>query len=341
MKQRIVLFLVLAACSVCTPGCKKSEEAQSSAASEPDITPLLASNEAAELKLKWPPGNRRVYRLDVIQETERPVPWFHLPLKHVIRLGVEYAQTTTTDREAGVDFSVVEFGLTEHRTARMEFDSQQNPAEEDRKPFTPAFRKWAGAKLRARLAADQSVERIEDLQPLLNAIWTTSYAPSRPLDQGCLREIFYRQLFSPGAWLPDKSVKPGASWTAPVELDLGLLGTLVTRADCVFKGWVEHEQRKCAQIEFTGPITTRPSPETLPREMIARLGNGEASGTLWFDPQSGAVVDFNLIQKLAISFTIPPDAIDVGTGLFEVGVQTSAFTQTINLKLREPVPATK
>ena len=176
---------------------------------------------------------------------------------------------------------------------------------------------------------------------MLNAIWTTSYAPSRPLDQGCLREIFYRQLFSPGAWLPDKSVKPGASWTAPVELDLGLLGTLVTRADCVFKGWVEHEQRKCAQIEFTGPITTRPSPETLPREMIARLGNGEASGTLWFDPQSGAVVDFNLIQKLAISFTIPPDAIDVGTGLFKVGVQTSAFTQTINLKLREPVPATK
>ena len=341
MKQRAILFLILLACSLGTPGCKKTEEPADSAANESITAPPLASNEAAELKLKWPAGIRRVYRLDVIQETERPVPWFHLPLKHVVRLGVECAQKTTADREAEMEFSVVEFGLTEHRTAQMEFDSQQNPTEDSKKPFAAAFRKWTGAKLRARLAADQRVEQIEGLQPLLEAIWTTVYEPSRPLVNGCLRETFYRQLFSPGAWLPDKSLKPGATWSAAVELDLGLLGQLVTRANCTFKGWIEHEQRKCAQIDFTGPITTRPSPETLPREMIARLGDGEASGTLWFDPQSGAVVDFKLVQKLAIAFTVPADAPDAGKGLFKVGVQTSVLTQTINLKLQDPVPLTK
>jgi hypothetical protein len=88
--------------------------------------------------------------------------------------------------------------------------------------------------------------------------------------------------------LPQRPYRIGDAWPVRFEVNAGGR-TMTVSGTNTFRGWQEHERKKCARIDLLGSIASRKKPGSAKSEDRANGGgmiggDGTIVGTCWFDP---------------------------------------------------------
>jgi hypothetical protein len=103
--------------------------------------------------------------------------------------------------------------------------------------------------------------------------------------------------------LPDKPIKIGDTWPVKTEMDLPMLGTLITNLKFTFTGWEQHENHKCAVFTFDGDITSKPG-TTQSSPMAMTIEGGKTAGKSWFDPELGMAIGSLIDQTMTMKMNV-------------------------------------
>ena len=92
----------------------------------------------------------------------------------------------------------------------------------------------------------------------------------------------------------------GDTWPVHMDLPAGEMGNVSTDYNFTLQNWEKRGERLCARVEFQGTLKAKGAadPNTKPAGF-----SGPVSGTSWFDPELGLVVEANVNQDLATTMT--------------------------------------
>jgi len=290
------------------------------------------------LKLKWPVGNRYIYRMDIAQNQDIKIAQMPNSMKQEVNMGMNHALTVLKETEGGGHELELEF-LAQEMDLKMgdmvmNFDSKSDSLNDAQNPFAGPMRKLIGSKLKYLMSADNKVEKIEGIGEFIKKL-TAGGSPQAAMVTQMFNEDYFKQLVDYGRGMPSKPVKIGESWAGVQEVGAGPLGKMILDLTHTFSGWEEREKRKCAVLDFTGTVKSRPGNEPGPMGTMT-IENGKISGKNWFDPELGAVVESAIEQKMAVK--IIPSAQLGGPGGQNI---TSDLTQKINVRLADLSKAAK
>jgi hypothetical protein len=184
---------------------------------------------------------------------------------------------------------------------QLSFDSSKDPSADGQNPAAPLLRKMVGAQFKYDVDADGKVGDFIGLADFIKQL--SGGDPKAAAAMGSfMNEGTLKQMVSRGAGLPPTPVKVDDHWPVHLEIATGLAGDLLLDMKYTFKGWQQHEGRKCALNEFVGTMNTKPGSSTGP--MNVSIDKGTIEGTTWFDPELGTVVETSSIEDMTLKFVM-------------------------------------
>jgi len=337
MKKTAFLLAVVLGSSLLS-ACKKSGDAASAASAKSADKPIQ-SNEAVDLQPKWVVGKRYVQRMDIVQNSETAVPQMPQPMKQDTTMGQDYSISVLKERPSGgreleLEFLAVELDVSANGKSMIAFDSKGETLDDSQNPAASMFRGLIGSKLKYLLDASNRVEKIEGGQELIEKLSVKAPPQQRAMMSGLFSDDYLKQMVDHSKYLPSKPVKPGETWPSQIEMSAGPLGTLAMDLTYTFKGWEMHQQRKCAVLDFSGPLKSKDS-QAPAMGMRMSIDNGNMSGKSWFDPELGMIVESAINQNMNLSMQIPGQGPGANTGAAQPQNLTTFMKQKVHLKLAE------
>lgn len=358
MKPNLCLysFTILCVSLLFTTGCGQAPRGEQSTKD----TPVTGkpSDAPVELKAQWKPGNRYVMRMEMEQSST--FQFGPRPATQDTSFGQDYALsvTNTTDGLRGLELEIlalnIESSYGDNTVLRYDSLNKVTPNEG---PGVDAFDKIIGGKIRFLMNAENQVTKVDGLKELMDRV---DAAPAGGgggrrggrgglgMMAGVLRGSFtvdyFKQILDVHG-LPSKPVQIGETWTTQKEVPAPMVGTLLVNTTNVLKGWQQREGKKCARIEFTGSITTKPGKaDPTPWGGTMKIEDGRVTGTTWFAPEIGLSVETVVAQNYNLTGTRPNIAQRRGTNASRAVTNatpekfTSPMRQNITLKLVEVTP---
>ncbi|MDB6124953.1 MAG: hypothetical protein JWQ71_3946 [Pedosphaera sp.] len=315
-KLTMVVSLVAATGCILLAGCSKSKEAKSESKSGTEKATAEQSNEPVELKVKWQVGKRYLQRMDMTQGTESSVPNMPQPVKTETKQSQEYAVSSLKELTGGGQELEMEFVSQKMSTKIgdreiMGFDSASDAKDDGSNPSATALRRMVGAKLKFQTDTQGKVVKVEGTKELMTKVTAGSAPQMQQMFKGMFNDEMLKHMVSLQG-LPDKAVKVGDSWPLTTEIDMPMVGTLVTKMNYTFTGWEQHDKKKCAVITFTGDIASKPgAPQTA--GMTINIDSGKSSGKSWFDPAAGMSLGSDVDQSMTMKMKLQGK--DISTAL--------------------------
>src|SRR5262249_22507302 len=129
---------------------------------------------AAELKLKWPVGNKYTYRMDIAQNSDIKIAQMPNPIKQEVTMGMVNSMTVLKETENGGRQIEFQF-LAQEMDMKMgeqslSFDSKGESANDAQNPIAGPLRKLIGSKLKYLVDAAGKVEKIEGADELIKKL---------------------------------------------------------------------------------------------------------------------------------------------------------------------------
>ena len=308
--------LLLAVCAALLPlaACKKKEEA--AAAPPASATPAAPpepekpkEEPPAELKPKWPVGQRLVQRTETITDTEGVNPQNQQPLKLLMAQVQELAFTATKEREGGagheVEVEVLAISTTNRMgtNAAMVFTSRSDPKQDAKNNMLAApLRKLVGGKVKYLTTADGKVEKVEGTPQLRSKVSLGASPYAIASIASMLSDEAIKGWNTLHLGLPDKPVKPGDTWATSRNQQYGP-GAVSVEATNTFKGWEQRDGRKVALIESAGIISAKPGPAAGLVTVTVEDG-AKTTGKAWFDPALGMIVEATANSEFNVKLTM-------------------------------------
>lgn len=293
-----------------------------------------------ELKLKWPLGEHVVQNMDMKATTETAVPGQPQPMQQNMTMGQKFSMTVLkADPDGGheveMEFLGARMAMEMNGKKMLDYDSDKKSAGDSTNPVAGMFGKIVGAKLKFFLDASNNVDHMEGVDEMMSRMSGGGAAGMTPL-KSMMSEGYFKQMMSSSRFLPPKAVAPGDSWPVQLEIPAEPLGTLVMDQTFTLQNWEKHGKRNCARLEFTGTIKTKSgstATPTGPMGMTMNIKDGNTSGTSWFDPELGIVIDTTMNQDMTIAILLPKNP-KAKTGPYsQPQTLTTHVNQTINIKL--------
>ena len=324
MRHPLVTLVLAALLAGFLAACRKSEPAAGS-----------DSKEGVLLKVKWPVGARYVYRMDLDQHSTTKFPQMPQGMKQDVTMAMTYAlsvvkETADGGRDLEMEFLANEMEVKMGAQVVMSFDSKEDSSRDAQNPLAAPYRKMIGSKLHLQVDADGKVEQMVGLQEWIDRM-SADAGPAKGMIAQQFNEGYFRQIADFGRGLPDRPVQPGETWPFKMDMALGPMGKLKVDSKLTFKGWEEREQHKCVVIQSTGSLEGSPGPgaEAGPMGRMS-IKDGKISGTGWFDPELGALIETVADQALQVKGEMPGPPGGKGPAGF-----TSDIGQKVSLKLVE------
>jgi hypothetical protein len=131
---------------------------------------------------------------------------------------------------------------------------------------------------------------------------------------------------------PTQPITPGTKWPVKTDLAMGNFGTMTFDSQFNFKQWEQHENRKCARIEFAGTVRNRDAKPIGPYETTLQLIAGETKGTLWYDPELQMIVDQQRAQSTTLA-VVPGRKVEGAANKDSNPALTNLMTQNVRVRL--------
>ena len=360
-------FALLAVALLAAQGCKKEEEAAPTPAPAPAPKPAAAAPatgapagaaagaaaavkpgtnapapgapapatgaaDTVDLRLNWPVGKRFLQRMDIVQSSESTIPGVPTAMKQDSTQSQDYSITVVKEREGGGRELELEF-IAQKIDSQMggkplvAFDSKADAKTDRTNAVAGAMRKLVGVKIHYLTDTNGRIDKVVGAQELQTRLTAAAAPQARMILTGLLNEDNLKRVVTLAIGLPDKPVKVGETWAAQRDVPMGLMGTLLMDSKYTFKGWEEHDKRRCALLESTGTIASKPGGPTGPTSMTVE--SGKTAGKAWFDPAAGMIIDSSMDQEMTMK---------VSSG----GQNIESKTKTkINVKVVEATDAPK
>ncbi|MBI3415512.1 MAG: hypothetical protein HY043_09360 [Verrucomicrobia bacterium] len=343
MKTKLVSLGTAIWFAAALTACKKSEptggpvkgKAESSSVKSESGDTAGAAGSASEkgvlLKVKWPVGNRYVYRMDLDQLSTNKIPGMPKPMMQTVTMAMTYALTPVKETAGGgrdleMEFLANEMEVKMGEQVLISFDSKETAKGDAQNPFSAPYRKMIGSKVHMQVNSDGKVEKIVGLKEWTDKVSEGVPEPGKGMVAQQFNEGFFRQMADYGRALPRKPIQEGETWPYKDEMPLGPMGKLAIDSKITFKTWEDHENRKCVQMTAIGTMKGSPGTEAGPMGKMS-INNGTATGTTWFDPELGALVETSADQTMQVKGEMPGAP---GGGGF-----TSDIGQKVTVKLVE------
>ncbi|MBI5385023.1 MAG: hypothetical protein HZA90_10095 [Verrucomicrobia bacterium] len=359
--RHLLLSAALGAGVLLAAGCRKSQDSD-----KPKDAPVSGkpSDPPAELKAEWKPGYRFVMHMEMNQNSQ----WQFgpRPTTQDTSMSTDYALSVTNapDGHRGMELEIQSLALDvsfgENTIIRYDSLNKVAPSEG---PGVDALDKLIGGRIRYLVAPNNEIVQVDGVKELVDRVEGTGGGAgaggpgggrrgARGLGMmgGALRGIYNAEYFKQLvdlSGLPKEAVRVGDHWTMDKEISAAAVGTILLRTTNTLAGWQEREGRKCARIEFTGTMSTKPGaagatgPAAAPWGGGMKLEDGKVNGTSWFAPEIGMVIESASEQSYNVSGTrpamggrrgtnAPPQATNAPPEKF-----TSPVKQTVSVKLVE------
>jgi hypothetical protein len=290
------------------------------------------------MRIKWDPGQRYVYRMEIKQMTDITIPQRKQPMKQAADIVQEYSITVLKDgepagRQLEMEYLATQMEVQINGRSELAFDSAGDSLAPETNPIVESFRKIIGMKIQFHLDESNQVQRIEGLEAFNANILNKAPAQAKAALSGMFGEETFKQMVDLGKGLPPQPVKPGDTWNSRTEVTAGPMGKMLVDMDYTFIDWEVRGERQCAQFDFVGTLESLPSDSTAPMGMKMDLKNGVLSGKSWFDPELGMMTEFDMKEKMDMDMTMPVPKLNDKVG----GTQTiqTKIDQQVRLKLVE------
>ena len=331
MRNKFLSLALACLLGLALTACK--DKSQTATESKPSANASAAgSGTGTDLKVKWPVGSRYVYRMDLDQQSTNKFPQMPQPMIQNVTMAMTYAISAIKEagkdgRELEMEFVANEMEVKMGEQVFMSFDSKESAKSDTQNPFTGPYRKMIGTKLRIQVDADGKLDEIIDLQEWIDKVTAGVAEREKGIFSQQFNEGYFRQIVDYGRALPPKPVQEGESWPFKMELSLGTMGKLAIDSKIKFKGWEDREKHKCVALTSVGTMKGTPGTEAGPMGKMS-IEKGTATGTSWFDPELGAMIEVSADQTMKIKGEIP-GAPGGGAGY------TSDIGQKVTIKLVE------
>jgi hypothetical protein len=329
MKPELRLLALTAVCLAAFTSCGKSDQAGPANSA--------AGTNGVLLKVKWPLGARYVFRMDLDQHSASRIPGMPQPIKQDAIMALTYAlsavkETPGGGRELEVEFLASELEVKTGTQVVLSFDSKESSKNDDQNPIIAPYRKMIGSTLRMEVDAEGKVERVLGVQEWIDNL-SKDAGPAKGMIAQQFNEAYFRQMADFGRGMPRQPVQPRQMWPFSMEMSLGPMGKLKVDSKITFTGWEEREQHRCAVLKTTASLKGTPSRDT--DAVMGPMGkmsfnDGKASGTSYFDPELGAVIESISEQSLHLKGQAPTPPGGKSPMDF-----ASDISQTVTLKLVE------
>jgi RNA polymerase sigma factor (sigma-70 family) len=189
---------------------------------------------------------------------------------------------------------------------RMELDTGGNKITYDssgegtaNNPLADFYKALVGAELRVTLDARGQVEKVEGRERLVEKLGAAhpglrALLP-QVLSEGALRHTAWASFVA----LPGRRVRPGDSWTAVGQADMGM-----GKCRVQYKYTYEGQEGKLDRIRVEATLDEQPTGEGTPFNIKAGKVRSKGTGTLLFDRARGRAVSLRMEQKLEGKLTV-------------------------------------
>lgn len=318
-KNRLCLAAALAL-SLSWAGCNKSEKTGESSGSAAPGGPV-------ELKLKWTEGESIAQSMEMKQHAEIALPNQPAPMKNEMTIGQDYGLTVLKalpdgGHEIEMEFQGARMKMAMGGKTMMEYDSAKKQSSDAPDPVGGVYGKLVGAKIRYFLDASNNVDHLEGMNELIDRLTSSAdnAAAMAPI-KSMFNEDYFKQMMSQNRFLPGKPVQPGDTWPVELEMPMGPMGTLVMNNTFTFQNMEMHGTRHCARLNFKGTMKAKPAAKPGPEGMSISSVDGTTSGTSWFDPALGMIVDNAMNQDMTMVMTMA------------MGTMTNHMLQDVSIKV--------
>ena len=330
MKMNLFLIIVTLASGLFCAGCNKSGKLDKAST-------FTAPTGPVELKLKWPVGQRAVQSFNLKQTSEITVPNQPNPMKQDLIMGQEYALTVSKqDADGGhemeMEFLSVRMMMSMDGKSMVDYDSAKKSPSDSANPVAAMFQKIIGAKIQYFMDASNHVARIEGVDALMGRLTTGGPGDMTASLKSMFNEGYFKQMIG-GQHLPDKPVQPGDTWPIQLGITMGTLGELGLDYTVTFSSWEQHGKRLCARLEFQGTVKSKSDPNSKTAGMTMSISDGNSSGTSWFDPELGMVIDTTVNQDMTLNMTLPVNPRGNPGAAGKTQTITSVMKQEITIKM--------
>jgi hypothetical protein len=335
MKTKFLLPMAVLALALAATGCNKAGKLNEASQKPLPTGPM-------ELKLKWPLGEHVVQNMDTKTKTETVIPGQPQPMQQNITMGQKYSMTVLKEDPDGshqvqVEFLSARMGMDMNGKTMMDYDSEKSSSASTN-PAAAVFGKIVGSKITLFMDPSNQVDHVEGVDEMVSRLSSGpgNSAAASSL-KGMMSEDYFKQMMSSSRFLPPKAVAPGDTWSIELEQAMEPIGTLMLSYDITLTDWEKHGKRNCARLDFTGTVKTKPgtaSPGGL-MGMTLNIKDGTTSGTSWFDPELGIIIDSTLNQEMTLAITLPknPKAKTAAAAAAQPQTLNTHMTQDVRIKL--------
>jgi hypothetical protein len=329
-KNRIWIAAALAL-SLPWVGCNKSGKLDQPSTFKPPAGPV-------ELKLKWPQGERVVQDMDMKMKMEMSMPGQPGPMKQDMTMGQEYGLTVLKENPDGgheleMEFLSVRMKMAMGTKTMMEYDSAKKSSADKPDPEAGILGKIVGCKIRYFLNASNEVERLEGIDAMMDRLGAGEKAQALAPVKSMFSEGYFKQMMSQNRFLPPKPVQVGDTWPVQFDVPMGAMGAMVMNFTFTLKGWEMHGKRNCARLDFQGTITSKPDSTPNPAGVSISSLDGTSSGTSWFDPELGIIIDTAMNQDVNMVMNLPAKPRGNQGGAPRMQTITNQMNQSMTLKM--------
>jgi hypothetical protein len=294
--------------------------------------PTNTPPKAIRLEPKWPVGNRYVYRMDLEQTSTNRIPFRPEPRVEHVTMGATYAlsvhaQNTNGTRDLDVEFLAYELDMKADGHEVVSFDSGKAATNNTPDPVAAALRRVIGPKVYLQLNAAGTAGQVIRLGDWQRAV---AGAGDQPVEQILLQQFndgFFQQITDFGKALPAEPVRVGDNWSYRTEVPAGSLGHIVSDSTITLLDWEQRENQSFAVLESKGTL------KGIPMAGAANslsLESGSVTGSSWFDPVLGALMESEVTQAMRLRAEPPAPRGESAPGVF-----ISEIGQKVTLKLVE------
>jgi hypothetical protein len=257
------------------------------------MTAPANAGEAVEMKIKWEVGKRYVQRVEMAQTMDMNMPGSPQPEQQEMKQSQDIGISALKERDGGGDELEMEFlsmamDMKMGGATVMSYDSKQSGQDNSANPAAAMFGKMVGSHVKFLTDTGGKIESVEGFQEFLDHVMNGSPPEMQAMMKGFMSEDSLKQMSPTSMGLPGKPVKIGDTWPVKTEIGLGPMGKIVLNLNYTFTGWEQHDNQKCAVLEYVGDISMKSGGDGGAAGMMS-IDQGKASGKTWFDPAMGMI----------------------------------------------------